>query len=93
MEESVIRHMSGRQRLQPVEDALGVGSSMVPTMRPSARNSTSSAYPAATGSWVTITTDWSIVPHGRPQELEHLAAGDRVEVAGGLVREHERPAG
>src|SRR5207249_5674274 len=35
-----------------------VGSARSSTMRPSARNTTRSAYPAATGSWVTITMVW-----------------------------------
>ena len=58
-------------------------------MRPSARNTTRSAYDAATGSWVTMTMVWPNSSHGAAHEAEDLGAGARVEVAGGLVGEDD----
>ena len=63
------------------------GSSL--TMLPSARKRIRSAIEAARASWVTITVVWPSVLHGLAHELEDLAAGLRVEVAGRLVREHD----
>ena len=62
------------------------------TIRPSARNSTRSAYDAAPGSWVTITMVWPNSSTLRRRKPEHLGAGAGVEVAGGLVGEHDRGA-
>ena len=71
-----------------------VGASIRSTSRPSARKTTSSAWAAATGSWVTMTTVRSVSRTARPSRPQHLLAGAGVEVAGGLVGEDDvGPAG
>ena len=69
--------------------ASAVGAAMWCTIRPSARNSTPSAWDAASGSCVTMTMV-SCVPIGAlAHQVEDLGAGARVERAGGLVREQD----
>ena len=58
-------------------------------MLPSARKRIRSAIEAERGSCVTITVVWPVVLHGLAEELEDLAAGLRVEVAGRLVGEDD----
>ena len=60
------------------------------TTRPSARNRMRSAMTAARASCVTITIVWPYVSTESRSELEDLAAGLRVEVAGRLVRKQDR---
>src|SRR5699024_1300562 len=47
-----------RSASRPASTESGVGSAMVPAIWPSASSTTSSAYEAAAGSWVTITIVW-----------------------------------
>ena len=60
------------------------------TISPSARKRMRSAITAARASCVTITVVWPYVVDRVPQQLEDLAAGLRVEVAGRLVGEEDR---
>ncbi len=70
-----------------------VGSATSSTMRPSARNTTRSAYDAADGSWGDH-HDGLIQRGDRvAQEPQELAAGGRVQVAGGFVGEDQRGSG
>ena len=73
--------------------ASAVGRSIRPAIRPSTRKTTVSAYDAATGSWVTMTTVWPQVVDAGPQQGQHLARGRGVEGAGRLVGEDDRGVG
>ena len=66
-----------------------VGCSACRRCAPSARKTTRSANVAADGSWVTMTIVWPRSSTARRMQLEHLPAGDRVEVAGRLVAEDD----
>ncbi len=57
--------------------------------RPSASRMTRSAYAAAAGSWVTITTVSTVLVDDLAQEREHLASGASVERSGRLIGEHD----
>ena len=52
-----------------------------------------SAYDAATGSWVTMTTVWLQVVDAGPQQGQHLVRGRGVEGAGRLVGQDDRGVG
>ena len=52
-----------------------------------------SAYDAATGSWVTMTTVWPQLVDAAAQQGQHLVRGGGVEGAGRLVGEHDRGLG
>ena len=58
-------------------------------MAPSTRNTTRSAYAAAPGSWVTITTVWPRSSTTERRKREQLGPGLGVERAGGLVGEDD----
>ena len=70
-----------------------VGALERPGERPSASRNTRSAYAAATGSWVTMTTVWPCVVHGLAQQCQHVAGGHGVQGAGRLVGEHHLAVG
>ena len=79
-----------RDRLHPIENRVRRRLVISSTIRPSARNTTRSAQLAAVGSWVTITMVWpnsSAARRMRPRARRRL----RVELAGRLVREDDRP--
>src|SRR5918996_796817 len=87
----VARHTALRlEELQAVEDPLGGGASHLVDHEPVAEEH-DPVGAAGRGGVVGHHHDGlPVVVHGRAEELEELGAGPRVEVAGGLVREHDR---
>ena len=78
---------SGRRRRRPWAGPSG------PATRPSTRKTTVSAYDAATGSWVTMTTVCRRSSTQAAQQREHLVGGGGVEGAGRLVGQDHRRVG
>ena len=66
-----------------------LGASSVPAIRPSASRMTRSAYAAAIGSWVTITTVWPSASTTSRRSASTPRPVLGVERSGGLVGEHD----